>query len=223
VPSVDDRLYNDLHRGALQGLAIWSPINFPRGAFEVARRRRVPVLSFKNSRHLPIDLLSYGDIENLITDAAQSFIAAGRTRIAVIHSVGDMELPDRKSLAQLIKDLGGQCKSEHVVMRQCTRDGGYSAAASLPMQQLDALIVTDDYMASGVERYLHEHNIRVPEALQIASLINPVSGITFSLPMIRYQFDFKRVNVEGIELLTQAIDGKVAGRQQRLTPLERID
>lgn len=76
------------------------------------------------------------------------------------------------------------------------------------MSEIDALIVTDDVMALGVDRRLAEIRSSLPQKLKLVTLWNRGTHHKLALPFQRFEFDVEQQAQRVLTLIQDATGGQ---------------
>lgn len=199
-------LMRHVGNGALCGVLLTTAFPRMEQLMKAARSSRTPVVQLVGGWQADYSVIP--DLPGLIRSAANFLGDSGRRRIGVIYSQLTGMLRNGSIITEILRDCGCPGAPQWVVGEEDSEAGGYRAAGRIPLGQLDGLIVTDDVMALGVDRRLHEAGVRVPQELIACTLWNQGSRMRFILPFERFELDVRKQARLGMELLQDAISGR---------------
>lgn len=218
-------LMRDIESKHIAGLMMIGAGTMAGPALELAKQHRMPVVALSagpNDRDIP--LTCNQDSHDFVMRAIEYLARHGRSRIGlVVNEASKLALPDQRGIRATIaaSRFAGHCAA--FVAGACTTIDGFRAAQQLDLSRLDGLIVTDEFMAVGVEQYLLQQNVRVPQDLAVAAQWSAISGIHFVLPFVRYEVDCEEWVSEGLDLLLRAVAGERTDHPNRTIRFRRID
>jgi len=220
--AVDD-IVSDLRAGRLGGLLVIECTSYLRPAIDAARELGVPVVALHKTAPGLADLWVDMDADDFVVRSIEYLAGQGRSRIAVTYTINPTSTPDHDAIERLIARAGLEGCVVSITGHPCTRPGGYAAMAALAERELDGLVVLDEFMASGIEQYLVEQAVEVPDSLAVVTQWSPNSGVHFVLPFVRYESDTDECVVEAMDLLRATMAGDAVDKTQRLLRMRRID
>ena len=198
-------LVEDVERGRLTALLLLNYESCLDPILESSQKRGMPVVSFSPRAGAPYS--ARVDCYGYINSAAEHFRSLGRKRAAVIVKSPPGQIAGTELVLQILDSHGFSTDPELVVARPASMEGGYDAATSLAIDEIDGLIVTDDVMALGVDRQLTERGID-PQRLSLATHWQAGSQFHLNLPFLRFEIDTAVLVRSGIALMNDAINGR---------------
>lgn len=218
-----DDLMSDIESGRLAALLLISYRPFIEPVVQLAEKRHIPVVTLSYADRGRIGMSARADTRQMVRDAAADLLKSGRRHIGVVYNVKSDALTSTDMVLRLLHDAGAVADPRWLAPNVATQGAGYDAAASLPLDEIDGLIVTDDIMAMGIEQFLLRHDVVVPDRLAVASEWSAISGVKFILPFIRYELSIDRVVDEAFKLIQQVQNGWRIEQPHRLVPFVRLD
>ncbi|MCC7349150.1 MAG: GntR family transcriptional regulator [Phycisphaerales bacterium] len=184
----------------------------------LGRSSHVPVVSLSGHGH--VDYSVRIDGEGFLRAAVASLGQRGRRRVGIIYNrLSHSSLRNPEQFADILEQCGYSSKPSWIAGGEDSEQGGYEAAAAMPMAELDGLILMDDVMAVGVDRRLREMNIDVPGKLTVAMWWNHGSHLRLTLPFERYEVDVARQADLSLQLVQDVISGhRISEPHLKITP-----
>lgn len=215
-----DDLIRHVGSGALSGvvLTLWFPrIEELKAA---ARISRTPVVSLLLDRQADYSVVY--DCEGFLLAAVNYLRQQGRRRVGVIYNRLSESPVTMYCITEILLQTGLKPHPSWLVGGDDTEQGGYEAAGQIPMGELDGLIVMDDVMAMGVDRRLHEMDLRIPSQLTACTFWNHGSRIRLSVPFERFELDVQDQARQAMEILQEALNGRrVSQPHRKLVPMHQ--
>lgn len=209
--AASEDLLRHLTGGTLCGVLL---VNAPpqlEKLIQQSRSLRVPVIAL-SAGCAAAEYSAQSDLVGMVRVVAAHLHAQGCRRVGVIFNRDSAAFrqagmgPDQ--IAQILQENNLSSQASWIVGRPETEQGGYDAAASLHLKELDGLIVEDDVMALGVDRRLSELGIDVPGDLMVATYWNHGSRLRLTLPFERFELDVAEQAHVGLQLMQDAIHGR---------------
>jgi DNA-binding LacI/PurR family transcriptional regulator len=206
VNAACEDLLQHLSSGALCGVVL---VNSPPHLDElvrVGRQMLIPVVALSGSGE--VDYSARVDHLGYVRVAAKYLLQQGCQRVGVIYNRFSLAFQELGIAQSVLNQAGYLTKPDWVLGWSGTQEGGYEAAQRMPLAELDGLIVEDDVMAIGVDRFLAESKIRVPDDLRVTTFWNRGSRLWLNLPFTRFEIDTAKQARLGLELVQEVIMGK---------------
>ena len=208
-------LMDDLERQGLAGLLLLDHKPYMDEAIKRATRLHVPIVSVAASYSGAPSLLP--DSMAYLRMAAEYLAQHNRKRVAVIYTKPNREyMPSAAKLSKLIHAAGCETRREWLIDDAPYEPLGCSALARLPLDKLDGLIVGDDVLALGVDRYLCEAGVTSSSDLLVTTWWNQGLGLSLRLPFVRIGWDVDQMAAEAIDMLDQVMTGRRLHAPRRL-------
>lgn len=208
----EEDLLRHFSGGVLSGAVIVNPYSRIDELMEHSRSLRTPVVTF--SRPAGMDYSVTFDNIGYMRQAAGYLKRRGCKRVGAIYNGTRHDIDaNRIDIAQILADCGVATGPSWIAERDDTLEGGfeeagYKAAASIPLAELDGLIVNDDIMALGVARRLRELGLDPSRDLEVTTTWNRGSRLELGMPFNRFEFDVATQVRIGLELLQNVIHGQ---------------
>jgi DNA-binding LacI/PurR family transcriptional regulator len=200
-------LLRHISGGTLCGaMLVNMPIEHVEQIVEQGRRMHIPVVSFSGGSSSDYSVRM--DYVGYVRTAAEFLRRQGRQRIGLIYNRWSMRYHEAGVDAQMLREIVGAQQPRWVVGFTANEDGGYEAAAKLPLDEIDGLIVEDDVMALGVARRLRETNVRIPGDLVVTTTWNRGSRLELPMSFERFELDVAEQARTGLHLMEDAINGQ---------------
>ncbi len=198
-------LTDDISRRGIVGLLLLNSDPLLQPMLDLAKTNQVPVVNMSDVGKAPytVSFDLYGFINNAIGHLAQR----GRQRTAVIFSSRRSQISSADGIVAYQRSQGNKIMPVSLHDDKASIEGGYHAAASLQLEQLDSLVVADDVMAQGVERYLIEKGVVVPEQLMVVTHWNKDNIQSLTLDFTKFELDTDNMIQQALNLLDDAISG----------------
>gem|GEM_PF-4751361 len=148
------------------------------------------------------------DYVNFVRSAAAHLRESGCKNIGIIYARDSIALSRPGLVPSLLQDSGCTVNPAWIIGADDHEQGGYEAAARMPVSEIDGLIVTDDIMTLGVDRRLVETNVNVPRDLRVATMWNRGSRLRLTLPFDCFEFDVEAQARLSLELVQEVINGQ---------------
>lgn len=207
----------DLERRALSGILMLNYKPYMADAMEFAHRTHVPVVALANTYPGPISIKP--DAPAFLRQAIEHLAEQGCTRIGVVYIERDnAQMPPAKELLQMIRSSGCRSQRKWLIGDAVSEHASYQAIARLPLDELDGLLIADDVPALGVDRYLSEAGIDVPDQLQVVTWWNQGLGLTLRHPFTRIGWDVDDIAADAMAMLRDAMTGRRIEQPQRAVP-----
>lgn len=205
--TASDDLLQHIASGAVTAALLVNHFPQPALLANQAKAMHCPIVSLIDKTHATCSVLV--DTPAYVKAAAAHLHKQGRQRTGIIYNrAGRLLHQTGSSLNQLLTDAGCTTKPTWLAGNMDTEQGGYDAARSLPLDELDSLIITDDIMALGVSRHLREANAKAPHDLQVTTLWQKHSRLKLELPFTRFEVDVQEQAQLALQLLQAAVAGQ---------------
>lgn len=201
-----DDLIRHVSGGSLCGVVL--TLSFPRTEelMRAAEASHVPVVSLVGDQR--VDYRVSVDLVQVVSQAANLLQRHQRNRVGVIYNSRSNSVRNREQLAEILGSAGIELRDSWIVAGEDTQEGGFEAAGRIALGQLDGLIVPDDVMAAGVDRWLAEHGVGMREDLMTCAMWNRGSRMRLSRPWELFEFNAEEQVRLAMDLLQDAIDGR---------------
>ncbi len=210
-------LMSDLDRRALSGILMLNYKPYMSDALDLAHRTHVPIVALASTYPGPISIRPDGHA--FLRMAAEHLAQQGRRRIGVIYIEYDnTQVPPAPQLLELIEAAGCQSDPEWLIGDAINEHASYQAVARLPLEELDGLLIADDVPALGVDRFLCEAGIHVPDQLLVTTWWNQGLGLNLSLPFVRIGWDVDDIAADAMNMLQHAMAGHRLTEPRRAVP-----
>lgn len=199
-------LLRHLTGGAICGAMLVNPPHDVAEIVQQGREMRVPVVALVAGCDPDYSVLP--DYARLVREMSSFLVQQGRRRVGVIFCRHSLALRDPNRIAEIMSQCGCSPKLSWLVGRQDTEAGGYEAAADMPFDEIDGLMVIDDVMALGVDRWMSQFEARMPGDLLGCTLWNQGSRLHTKHRFEHFELDVHEQVKLSLELLQHAIKGQ---------------
>ncbi len=199
-------LLRHLSGGTLCAALLVNPPPQLEELIRLGRSSHVPVIALISGCNTDYSVLL--DYPGAIGSMARHLVDQGRRRVGIVYSRLSRSLREPESIARILEESGCAPQPAWIVGRDDNEQGGYEAAAALPLDELDGLIVADDVMALGVDKRLSELKVNVPVDLTVATFWNRGSRLELALPFERFEMDVQKLARLSLQLVQDAIEGQ---------------
>ena len=206
VPFGEDLTLNQLIPMGVDGVVILGGHSRSSYWAELAETR-VPVVFVGQRTGLPESVSSVGvDQAHGALLATRHLIETGRTRL--LHICGPRDWLDAEERRN---GFVAACDEADILYEKLSSptwdaDAGYGVAASLP-DGIDGVFASNDHLALGVMRRLHERGRSIPLDVSVVGFDDAEGSACFWPPLSTVRQPFAEVGHRAVEQLTHLMDG----------------
>lgn len=214
----ESRLYGHLNSGLCEAAILTAPVESRLFEKISAEPPKIPVIQIRNPRgssapSVMIDQYHGSQI------ATQHLLDLGHRAIAEISGpLNYHEALTRHSAFLETLAARGLAPAAMVEAREWMPEDGYLAARQLLAQgaPFSGLIVSNDYLALGALRALHERGWRVPEEVSIVGFDDTPESAYYLPPLTTVRQDYEALGYQSIHYLVELINHQETPAHQRV-------
>lgn len=104
------------------------------------------------------------------------------------------------------------------MVSDCSAHEGYQAARSLLERDahFTGLIVSNDYLALGAMRAIHEHGLRIPEDISMVGFDDAPESAYYMPPLTTIKQDYDALGYQSVHYLVELINNRQTPTHQRV-------
>lgn len=168
----------------------------------------------------------YADKEEGARNAVRHLISLGHRKIAMVGGFLNLggSFLRRRGYEAALKEAGIPVDTALIVDGRFTPLGGYQAAKELLERHPDitAVFVANDLMSIGVVKALQESGRMIPRDVSVIGFDNIPESRFLSPSLSTVDMPTRRLGQSAAEVLLSALEGKAAGPQKLIIPVELI-
>ena len=145
-----------------------------------------------------------------VYDATSRLIAAGRRQIVYLYtSTSYSGMNKLKGYKNALSDAGIPLREEwtHLCTKNIQRAKDYLNTLYNKGIPFDAVVTSDDSLAVGAVKYAYEHQIAIPEQLQIIGYNNSVLANCTEPELTSIDSKVEQLSVKAVNILMQVLSG----------------
>ncbi|UYN89139.1 MAG: LacI family DNA-binding transcriptional regulator [Anaerolineales bacterium] len=182
---------------------------------------RDPIVAALHQSQIPFVLIgrypdslpvSFVDIDNeeCTRQAVKYLIQIGRKRIATITGVeGTLVYRARlEAYRATLAEAGLKVDENLIAQGGFVEEGGYAAMRKLAPFRPDAVFATNDAMAVGAIRYLHEQGLRVPEDVAVLGFDDAPFASSYKPALTTVAQPIAELGCHAVDMLMQLIEDR---------------
>lgn len=203
------------------------------GVLLLCSRTGDPLIPFLREQRFPFVLIGRAEDEEGVVsvdndnvraayDATRHLLEKGHRRIAFISGPQTFVVSQDRlaGYRAALEEAGLSVRPEWVIEAPFLQEGGYLALDRLlhMPERPTALVVTDDIIAIGLLRGLHQYGWRVPDDLALVSFNNVALAELTTPPLTTVDIDIYRLGTTATSLLLRCIAGEALSPMRVIVP-----